>query len=288
MSDIENGESAVETQSDDNYIVHSEEMAKEAKAEADAQDVQPHTEESESHEEEETEEAPVRQKNGYKQKLEKERAEKARIADENAALKEQLAKYNPPKQETKVDADLEPTESDFETPYDYFKALSKWEARQVIRDERAAEKQANEQSRQVQALQAKVERVSEQVDANPDAYPDFDEKMDALTEQGLITQSVANAVLDCDNAADVAYHLANNPQELKSLMGKSDAEVIRYIAKLEAKLEAPVVNVRQTRAAAPISPIKNSGSGNTQSPDKMDFEDYKKQRAKEERAARGF
>ena len=76
------------------------------------------------------------------------------------------------------------------------------------------------------------------------------------------------AVMEADNAEDVAYYLAKHPQEASDLSKLGALAQIRAIGRLEAKLSAePPKPKTPSKAPAPIAPLggKSGATGDTPS-----------------------
>jgi hypothetical protein len=277
LTDVETGAAAENPQTDD-YVLHSEEVAKEAKVTSPSENAETPGKEDDS-DDGESSEAP-KKKGGFQRKLERANAE-------IELLRTNLAKLTPQEVKAPID-DTEPTEDKFENVLDYLKAHQKWEVAQGIKSFQDNQKQAvSEQAKQLE-YQSKVSRVDEQLAEAPDAYPDYLGKVQEMIETGLVSAELEMAVLNCDESAKVSYYLATHPEDLFALQGLSEVAVNRAIAKLEAHLEGQgVAAVRTTRAAAPITPVKPNASTATKNPDEMSMEDYNAYRNKQDREKRG-
>lgn len=110
-------------------------------------------------------------------------------------------------------------------------------------------------------------------------YADFDQVVSnspvTLPDPALV------ALGELENVADVAYHLAKNPQLAEKLWGmtpiQSVAELGRISARLERQAEAPIL--RPPKPPTPIS--KSSPSVNTGLSDDLDIKDWVKRRDRE-------
>jgi hypothetical protein len=178
------------------------------------------------------------------------------------------ARLTPPKEPVKEDGER-PTPDKFEygeLDTKYITALAKYEARQEIRAERAAD----EKKRQTEAaaasqreIQAKAASV---IEAGRAKYDDFD---DVVLQSPIInkelTQVVHDLLLESDVGPDIAHHLASNPKEAREIFSKSPARQAALFGALEAKFSAtsaaePPKAVKTTKAPPPVKAVRGAGS----------------------------
>lgn len=118
-----------------------------------------------------------------------------------------------------------------------------------------------EARRQYEARSQYTQKLTSSWEAKAEAgaakYEDFDEKVGELTPNMPMT----HALMEADNAADIAYYLATHMDEAKQIAGLSPAGQIRAIGRLEAKLEAqPPTPRTPSSAPAPITPVKGAAT----------------------------
>lgn len=71
--------------------------------------------------------------------------------------------------------------------------------------------------------------------------------------------SLMRVVLDSDAPADVLYHLGKNPEVAAELVGLTEGQIGRRIAKLESELAA-AAKPKPSAAAKPLTPVKPSAA----------------------------
>lgn len=140
-----------------------------------------------------------------------------------------------------------------------------------------AKKQALEELGKTQ--RANVEKEShnrlvsaweERASAAEAKYDDFHEVVGELQPTNPLTA----AIMDAENAGDVAYYLGKHLKEAQRIAALPPLSAVREIGKLEAKLLAEAPKPKQpSKAPAPIDPLKGTGqvASSTIGPE----EDYK-------------
>lgn len=220
-----------------------------------------------------------KKRNGYKEKLERERA---RATD----LEAKLAEATKSKTED-APADKEPKPEEFETWDAYYKAAAKYEARQefaALTKEQQAK--AKEESLKTEFAD-KQKQYAAKADELKAATPDFDEVINSY--DGPLTAPMQQALLESDIGPQVAYYLAKNPEEGEVLAQMGVLALNKAIGRIEAKIEAgmeqpaPQPKPKVTNAPPPISPVGKSAANGTVDPYNAptDHEDYMKWRAKQ-------
>lgn len=259
MNDPENsGVNAVEDTRNDNIVSTIEVDEPEPKAK-EAEVVQEVTED-----EPQDGEKPKEKKGGFTRKL----AQKdAIIAELQAKLQENPAK-------PQVEVSDKPKLDDFETYDQYTEALTDWKFEQKTKEQ---ESKSREQALQREAKQ-RAETYAAKADEFAKANPDFDE---VVTECDAFTPIMVQAIQDSDVGPEVAYYLANNPEEAEKLAGLGVVAMNRAIGRIEAKLEARESKpaVKTTNAPPPIKPVTKSASTTVDPYNlEMDADDYAKWR----------
>lgn len=120
-----------------------------------------------------------------------------------------------------------------------------------------------------------------------DAHPDFDDKIKAMP---TLTVDMLEAITESDDAGEVAYYLAHNPEVASKMAGMSFAKMAIEIGKIELKLQHPVKDEakqppkqKQTQAPEPIKPV--GGVGEYDKPlEEMSFSEFEAQRNAQENA----
>jgi hypothetical protein len=169
-----------------------------------------------------------------------------------------------------------PREDQF-TSYDEFEAAkAEWQGDRAYA--RTAERQAEEARRQAEAVEQAsraeaIQAYRESVAAFKAVAPDYDQV--ALTAP--IEDHVAQAVMEMDDGAPIAYALGQNHALARRISAMPPRQMLIELGKLAATLTAPKKNV-VSKAPPPISPA--TGTGGTTTPDlgKMTMAEYRAHR----------
>ena len=171
-------------------------------------------------------------------------------------------------------AEKEPNSNDFENYDDYIKALTDHRVNIAKADweKESAEKISRETDRERQAnLQSKLEEGYTK-------YEDFGEV--AFDHTAVhITPMIVDILADCENPADVAYHLAKNRVEGVQISKMTPFKAAREIMKIDLNFSENPKPIKKVTAASP--PIKTVGGGKaeiTKDPEKMTQKEYEKWR----------
>ena len=178
----------------------------------------------------------------------------------------------------------EPKLEDFDFDLSAFsKASYKWQREQ--------EKAEEAQAKQVEAAQQRQQAFVEREQAFIAQHPDYEAV--AKAPHVPITQTMAEAIIESDDAPAIAYYLGSNLEEAAAIAQMTPTAAARAIGRIEAKLSAeprlpapitPPKNV--TRAPAPVTNLSGSPAVK-KSYDDMSMAEYDAQRRKE-RAAKGL
>lgn len=136
-----------------------------------------------------------------------------------------------------------------------------------------SEKAAREfsEKQRAQAHQQTIQRIASEwekkADRGSEKYDDFDQVVGNMEP----VNEVIAAVMECDNAEDVAYYLAKNPQDAQRIAAMDARSAIRAIGKLEAKLlSEPPKAKTPSKAPAPIAPVGGKSGGASDLPQDSD------------------
>lgn len=181
---------------------------------------------------------------------EAQREREAREALE-ARLKALEQKSAPP--QAAAEEDPKPQPGQYDDAFAYAEALSKWSARDAIREKEKADAERRAVEQRGQFEKAWADRVA----AARASMPDFDDMVNSSDVQ--VSDPVRDAIMESDVGPQILYHLAENPDLGKKLGEMSVIAALRHIGKLEVQFEKtepkkPVV--AKSKAPAPISPIK--------------------------------
>jgi hypothetical protein len=168
-----------------------------------------------------------------------------------------------------------PRLEDFNDIKKYAEAYAKWNTETVLKQQEGA--------RLAESTKAAQERLTAdwegKVKLGDDEYDDFDEVVGDLTP----TTPWAMAVMQAENAHDVAYYLGTHLDEAKRIIALDAISQIREVGRIEAKLQLqPPTPKASSKAPAPIAPLSGASSGNKDIWDKdTDMKTFMKQRQKQ-------
>ena len=134
--------------------------------------------------------------------------------------------------------------------------FAEWERRQRQEQVALAEQQHQ------QAMQQREATLRQQ-------HADYDEQIEMLSARGL-TPQVYQALLHHEMGPDLAYYLAQHPDDLQRMASLPPLRVWRELGKIEARLEsngsaptqtAPPAVSSSSPKPAPLTPVGSGGSG---------------------------
>lgn len=175
-------------------------------------------------------------------------------------------------QQAPVDLSMMPKLSDFD--YDenrYNQAIAQWHAGQ----RQSWEQEQQERQQQAALHQQELQRqaaLQAKVAAGVEKYPDFMQKVfdPNLPRLADVSPAAFEAVLDSDQAPEVAYYLANNPQEVYGFASLTPIQAIRKVAQIEAKF-----GEKRKPNVPPPPPSRVSGNSEAvQDPQKMSTSEW--------------
>jgi hypothetical protein len=172
-------------------------------------------------------------------------------------------KRSAPAKTASEDGEKAPREEDFSG--DWFawqQALTAFKARQAIREELRADREAKETSER-QSKQAEIARErkiahAERVEDAREVIADFDQVLAGM--KGVDVRSdVIDEIMASDKSALLTYYLAKNPEKLSALNSMSGRELAREMGRLEATVRMPEAK-KATTAPAPLSRPKGGAA----------------------------
>lgn len=227
-------------------------------------------------------------------RLAEQRAEAA-----EARLKEFETKNAPKEPELK-----EPTRADFmdangQIDWDkYTDAKADYRAKLAVNAERDRLKTEREQVAQT----ARVAELRVMADKAREKHPDFDKVMTNIqgTDADKVPAFVLNYIQESESSAEIAYHLAKNPEVSQKIAKMKPILGIAELGRLEDSLVKPPsaaanapaatsVTPRSERggAPAPITPLDGEGSGGINTdPSKMSYKELRAYHRDQERERR--
>jgi hypothetical protein len=180
-----------------------------------------------------------------------------------------------PKHAEPAKAEGRPQAESFSTYDEYVEALADWKLgeREKQREQAEAERKARDEQKQVaDAWNKRVEQAKQKHD-------DYD---DVIAEAEIpITNAVRDALLTSEHGPELAYYLAQNPEECKRIAALQPVAAIRELGKLEAKFEkAPEPEKpKVTKAPPPPKPVAARASAEKSIHDEdLSFAEYERLR----------
>lgn len=172
----------------------------------------------------------------------------------------------------------EPKEADFASYDDYIAAKAVWsyarqdkaaQATQAEQEAEAARQQVDAIRRQDRALL--MQSWEEQRTEAAQKYTDFNE---VVLRPGLFPEGnhLADLIVGSENAADLAYKVAQDQSLHDRLVSMHPYEAARELGRLEATMTAPQPRI-ETKAPPPITPVRPKASASTD-PANMSYADY--------------
>lgn len=192
----------------------------------------------------------------------------AKALAEKEALEARLKEYEEriaPQQKTAEDPiGAEPRADQFDDAFEYAKALAEWSAEKALyeRDQQEANRKLEEERQKI------VKSWSEKLEKAKPNLPDFDDIL--ASTQVVVSNEVRDAIVESDVGPEILYHLASlDGEEAEKFQALPLTKALREIGKLEARFEKQAIAeekpvskpvVQKSKAPAPLSPIKATGS----------------------------
>jgi hypothetical protein len=163
-----------------------------------------------------------------------------RLTRENEELKRQVSgqSVKPPQDKPSEPAPVEgkPKLEDFRTLEEFQEALTDWklDEREKVKAEADATRARETADRKAFDAWSKRERAAKK------AHDDYEDVLDSVTiPDGPGVQAARQAMLESESGAEILYHLAKHPAELKRIAALSPVSAVREVGKLEAALAKP-------------------------------------------------
>jgi hypothetical protein len=215
---------------------------------------------------------------------ERRKAAEQRILEEKAATDRKLEEANARLQRVQAAAagHQEPKESDYTDIGAYWAAMgafnyARTQAQMRVTEVAAEAEQAKEASKRIAAAQSQG-RQEAFADAEQEArtrYADYDAV--ARNPNVMIAPALAEMILGSDQPADLAYHVAKNPDVSRALSTMPPQVAAFELGKIAAQMQVPQPKIA-SNAPAPINPVKPSGTTG-KDPAKMTAAEYAAWRA---------
>lgn len=160
-----------------------------------------------------------------------------------------------------------PQRGDFDSYEEFVRADARWEAKEVVRQEREQERREREAERQrgeqvrtkqevAEAIQRSAAKVREQV-------KDFDDVISELDFEA--PPAMERAIAKCDNPAAILYVLGKQPNQARLIANMDPIDQVRAIAQIEHALRSASSQV--SKAPPPGKPAGSKGAGSNEPPE---------------------
>lgn len=193
----------------------------------------------------------AKKRNGYKEKLERERQRTAELQAALAATKNKAP-------EKPVEPEGKPTQRDDETYAEYYERLADWKL-----DEREKAKELKQREASLKTEFAdKQKQYATKADEFKATTPDFDDVINSY--DGPLTAPMQQALLDSDLGPQIAYYVAQHPEEGEAMAQMGVLALNKAIGRIEARLESSTVDTapkptpKVSKAPPPIDPVGKS------------------------------
>lgn len=242
--------------------------------------------ESEATDEHQVDDDKPKRENGINRRIRELVEERNQERAERQKLTQQLAdalkgKEPPPAQRPDAKVDETPKVDNFERYEDYLGAMMEYKANQLFKAKQQEAYAAHQQAEQQRLVQEQHQRVIEQhsklnamTQEGETKYPDFYEKV--FPGQGKavpISEVVGQALLESDNGVDLMYYLSTNRAEAERIAKLSPARQLVELGRLETSLP----KIQQSKAPAPIDPVRGKKAVAAESPrDEDDMDTWAK------------
>lgn len=170
-----------------------------------------------------------------------------------------------------------PKVSDFENYEEYVEALTDWKVENRSKADSLSRKQAAEQARAQESHKTRLTQWNERLTAARDKYEDYDSAADSDV---VISQPMADAMMDSEVGAEILYFLGKNPSESERIAKLHPLAAFREIGKIEASLSKESVAPKQpvSKQPKPLTPVKPSGTTGKKPLSECSPEEYRRRR----------
>ena len=221
-------------------------------AQVENSDSPPESTEAETTKPETPPETEEQRKSKYQRRIDRKNAEIAAARTEARLYKERLEQLEAQARQPQQRAAGAPTLDQFDNFEDYMSARVAFEAEKVVETRLSRVQQAEAERKAQEAHHRVLTSWQDKQAAAADKYADFEEVVGG--SDAPVTPEMRQAIVESDAGADIAYYLAQHPEEAKRIAQLSPIRQIAEIGKLELKASAPVVK-RPTATPPPVSPI---------------------------------
>lgn len=223
-----------------------------------------------------------KKKGGFERRIERFQRQMSEKDQRIAALEAQInGKTQTSQSESKSEG--EPNPDDFDTVGEYARAVARWESKQA----REHDRQEADRARNAENFQKRSHDYNSKVSDFATKTPDFHDVIEDFTEehgQFQASPAIWEALHDSEFGAQIPYEVMKTPGEYERLSRMTEAQVIREIGKIEARLSAKAESAKQinktSKAPAPASPIGKGSASTSKSINdpNISFSEYEKLR----------
>ena len=213
----------------------------------------------------------------YQRRIDRKNSEIAAARTEARMLKERLEQLEAQARPQAQRDNSAPTLDKFDNFEDYMAARVAYEAEKVV-DGRLSKAQQMEAERRAQYEQHRVmSSWQDRQVAAIEKYADFEE---VVGESDVpISREMGQAIVESDVGTDIAYYLAQNPDEAKRIASLSPIRQIAEIGKLEDRVSKPAAKAL-TKAPEPITPTGSRAKAD-KDPSQMSDKEFAEWRRKQ-------
>ena len=191
--------------------------------------------------------------------------------------------------QTPTSDDAPPSLDEFEkagkTYDDYYRALTRYEARQEFRQqsERTAKETAERAAKDAEQARAQERQAHEQsfrsrIEEAKAKFPDFEAVAFRQPIDGgpIVTETMSEDILAMELGPEVLYYLGTHQAEAAHIAQLSPRESARALGRIEALVSQPAPTPPRvtTKAPAPITPVSGNGAAPRFDPEKGSYADY--------------
>ena len=194
-----------------------------------------------------------------------------RIAELTHKLKEANRRADAAEARLKSSDAPAPKRAEFKDDEEFEAARAKWAVKAARGDE--AKEEADTARAEIQQVKADKWNASKEDAQN--RYADFDSVISAVPAD-VFTKDVADALLESDMSADVAYVLAKDLTRARAFAAMTPYQQGREIGRIEAEISPKPRKI--SSAPPPVETLGTKGPGSAPDPSKMTMDEYAKWR----------
>lgn len=239
-------------------------------------------------------------KGGFQKRIDRMVKYQATLGEENEKLRKENEELksrpngNPAKNEPVVPVEGKPVRTQFQSEDEYFEAVADWKFDQKLKAKEEADRKTEIEAINKEKSDKFRSRMAELRSENEN-FKEIWEQANNITVPAFLNDVI---VFDLPNGMDVAWYLANNPEECERLSKASSESECKAMAwKISEKLTESAKGAENTsedegeeeavteqpkpekKTAPPIRPVTGGTTRSSVALDKMSLKDYKKARA---------